>query len=764
MRNSPSRIAAITEYIRFHWIVVVVFLLSPWFARAEQSRTLESSALRVEVTLKPYSYQVVEKSTGDVLLSESSMVVLFGKELYPVTDAIDSSSDGSELRVMVALQTSGRDQLPSGTPDRAQISFTFLKQEILRVHITYPGGSPDEISDEFFDHGEHYYGVWEYPFGGNIDNRGADQDFLGLANQRYVHHSSVRAPFYSTSRKYGVYVESIQQGHFAIAQAGKTSFSFHGHELTYDVLYGPSYEQILSRYNALAGPSRMPPLWALSSIWWRDDEHEDLRRAKNAQEKALDDADRLRALHLPAGSIWLDRPYGSGDMGWGNMDLDSSFPDGPKLVADLHQRGMNLLAWIANRCSGQLFEEGTAKGYLFPYKWPAADLRRPEVYNWFKEKLDAYVHLGIKGYKIDRGEEYELPDAVQNENAILLPKLAAEGLAAVYGDDYFIFSRNANDISRKYTAVWNGDAYSTFPGLQTSLKTALRAGAMNFPMWGSDTGGYFAPPEKELFARWLEFSAYSSMMEILIGPKRTIWDDYDDELVHIAQTYVNAHHDLIPYTRSFLYQSTRTGMPVMRAMIFSFPSDESLSDRWDEYLYGSEILVAPVTVAQATDRQVYLPAGRWLDYNDKHTVYTGPTTITAKAPLQVLPLFVREGAIIPRGDIVQVNNNWEADWKPRLRIELFPAETQNSEFVYYTGEKEEKITATRTAQGLAIQFGDLKTAGTLEVYCGKPGAVTRNGQRLREEKDYQYDAAVKKLTLAFNGATSVTIQAASSLF
>jgi hypothetical protein len=167
---------------------MVILLISPWLARAEQSRTLESSALRVEVTLKPYSYQVVEKSTGGVLLSESSMVVLFGKELYPVTDAIENSSNGSELRVTVALQTSGRDQLPSGTPDRAQISFTFLKPEILRVHITYPGGSPDEISDEFFDRGEHYYGVWEYPFGGNIDNRGADQDFLGLANQRYVHH------------------------------------------------------------------------------------------------------------------------------------------------------------------------------------------------------------------------------------------------------------------------------------------------------------------------------------------------------------------------------------------------------------------------------------------------------------------------------------------------------------------------------------------------------------------------------------------------
>jgi alpha-D-xyloside xylohydrolase len=420
--------------------------------------------------------------------------------------------------------------------------------------------------------------------------------------------------------------------------------------------------------------------------------------------------------------------------------------------------------WIANRCSARLFTEGTAKGYLFPYKWPAADIRRPEVYRWFQQNLDAYVRLGIKGYKIDRGEEFELPDAAQNENAILLPKLAAEGLAAANGNDYFIFSRNANDTSRKYTAVWNGDAYSTFPGLQTSVKTALRAGAIDFPMWGSDTGGYFAPPDKDLFARWLEFSAYSSMMEILIGPKRTIWDDYDDELVRVAQTYVSAHHDLIPYTRSFLYQATRTGMPVMRALVFSYPTDPSLTDLWDEYLFGSEILVAPVTTANSSQRNVYLPAGRWLDYNDRHSVFSGPASISAQAPLQKLPLFVREGALVPRGDIVQVNNNWDKDWKPHLRIEYFPAENDNSSFLYYTGTAEQTIEAERIKDGLTIHFGDLGVPGVLEIYCGKISGVTRNGQKLREGKDYQYDASAKKLTVSFEGKTQIMILGAASLF
>ena len=216
--------------------------------------------------------------------------------------------------------------MPAGTPAQAQVSFTFVKPEVLQVAITYKDATPSEISEEFNDQGEHYYGIWEQPFGGSLDNRGADHDFLGMGNERYVHHASARAPFYMTSNKYGIYVESLAQAHYAVAQAGKTTFSFKDSHLTYDIIYGPSYADILNRYNALAGPAFMPPLWAFGSIWWRDDHHADLRGVTNAQEKVIQDADRLRALHLPAGAMWLDRPYSSGELGWGAWTSTPRFP------------------------------------------------------------------------------------------------------------------------------------------------------------------------------------------------------------------------------------------------------------------------------------------------------------------------------------------------------------------------------------------------------------------------------------------------------
>jgi alpha-D-xyloside xylohydrolase len=743
-------------------LLATVALATPWALAT--SLVLESSTLRLELDEHPYSYCVTEKSTGKVLVCESSTAFTVRSESYPVLGLANVIQNSNKIQADMRIERAGRDALDRATRDHAMVSFAFVRPGVLQIQITYDPAT--EISEEFKDQGEHYYGIWEYPFGGNIENRGADHDFIGLGAERHVHHASARAPFYMTSRGYGIYVESLALGHFSIAQAGRTSFSFKDSHLTYDVIYGPSYSEVMNRYNAMAGPAIMPPLWAFGTIWWRDDEHEDLRDVANAQDKVIQDADRLRALKIPAAAIWLDRPYGSGDKGWGNMDFDSSFPDPPKMIRDLNDRGMKLLLWSANRASSGLFREGSQKDYLYSASWPAAEVQRPEVYAWFKEKLSAYVRLGVRGYKIDRGEEGEMPTAAENELSVLFPKLSSEGLRDVYGDDYFVFSRNVDDTARRYTALWNGDSWSNFDGLQVSIKTGLRAGLIDFPMWGSDTGGYFAPAvkDKELLARWLEFSAFSPMMEVILGPGRTIWYDYDEELVKIAQDYASLHHDFVPYTRSLMYQAARTGLPIMRPLFLAYPSEENLSDMWDEYLYGDGLLVAPVTTAKTTERSVYLPPGRWMDYTDKRTVQEGKTALTTSAPLGTVPVFVREGAVVPRGDIVKLNNNWDANWSPKLRIEIFPARNQETIFQYFTGKSEEAIKSIPAPSGLTVQFGDLGVKGTVEVYCQGASGITRNGVILEKDRDYRYDAQTHLLTVAFEGATTLVIAGARSIF
>ena len=234
----------------------------------------------------------------------------------------------------------------------------------------------------------------------------------------------------------------------------------------------------------------------------------------------------------------------------------------------------------------------------------------------------------------------------------------------------------------------------------------------------------------------------------------------------IAAAQAGAHHDLIPYSRSCLYQATQTGMPVMRPIMFGYPNDtnETATITNCEYLFGPNILVAPVITAGVTSRALYLPADHWLDYNTKSNLYAGPVNITAAAPVQTIPLFVREGAIIPRGDIFQGNNMWTSNWSPALRIEFFPSDKFDSVFPYYTGSSVQTISCSNQNQSRIIQFGDLGTSGILQIYVKNPGLIIFNGTNLNLRSDYSYNPTNNLLQIPFAGATTVVVNNSTSLF
>jgi alpha-glucosidase (family GH31 glycosyl hydrolase) len=444
------------------------------------------------------------------------------------------------------------------------------------------------------------------------------------------------------------------------------------------------------------------------------------------------------------------------------------------MVSDLHARGLELVLWIANRAWNNLYSEGQAQGLLFPGSLglgPAVDLRRPGAEAWWKAKLAPYVNLGVKAYKIDRGEQNEHPDAVQSDNVTRFARLAAESLAARHGSEGFVFARNVADTGRQHTAVWNGDSEPNFVGLSHSVAAGLRSGLIVMPMWGSDTGGYLrdtGTPSEEVFARWFGFSAFSPMMEVLVGDGHTPWYHHSPALVDIARKHAAAHHDLMPYLRSYLHQATLTGAPVMRAMLLDLPDDPRMTNTWDQYLFGAELLVAPVVTAGATSRELFLPAGGWLDYNERRqATRAGPDgqMVVAAAPLDTIPVFVREGAIVPRGDILRGNNDWTPNWAPRLRLEVFPAEGALSRsFGYFTGTRIETITAATAAGALTVTLPALDLPGDLEVATDRAARVLRDGKPLAEGTDYQFDRPARVLRVPFVAAAEIVIEGVGSLF
>ncbi|MET0683513.1 MAG: TIM-barrel domain-containing protein [Casimicrobiaceae bacterium] len=752
---------------------------------------LESDTLRVEVIAAPYSYSVTEKSTGMVLVNTSETQFTVGT-VRTVSQASIVAQTDTTLDATVML---------SGTTDTAHIKWTFVTPDVVQVQLSYDNGTPTNIKEQFVDQGERNYGIWEYSYwgtGGALDNRGANnRNTLGLSGPAMGSGDpSARAPFYWTSRKYGVYADTLALGRYTIAVSGQTSFDFDAPQLTYYVIYGSTPAQILYRYNTLAGGSLMPPLWAFDPIFWRDDHHQDLAAngVTNAQALLLRDADQLQAFQMPSGGMWIDRPVGTGTgalVGWGNMDFDTAvngFPNPAAMIANLKARNMHLNVWITNRDQNLM----TTDPELHPYRFltgcsvanctttPGIDLREPIAFNRFKQVLQtgypsqasSYISMGISGFKIDRGDQGDIPDALQPTHGVLIPRLAYEASFEYNGAEGFTFSRNVYDRGRKYVAVWNGDSNGNLGGMSDSLKQLLRMGSILMHMVGSDTGGYNNAPNKDTFSRWIAFSAHSPMMEVLLGPNRTPWNPpfttvaanlVPPLLTSTFTKWTQEHHDLIPYTRSLVYHATQYGMPVMRMLPLVYPDDPTVADMFNEYLYGDALLVAPIFTANATSRSVYLPAGNWIDYNDKVTHFTGPSTITAAAPLDVIPRYVKAGSIIPRGDIIKSNNNWTPNWAPKLHIEYFPEQGITGIFDYYTGTGIVPMRGARTATMVTLKFNNPGIDGTVEVY-NIPGftSVLRNGQALTNGTEFQYDAATQKLTIPYTGATALIVTLAPS--
>jgi alpha-D-xyloside xylohydrolase len=296
---------------------------------------------------------------------------------------------------------------------------------------------------------------------------------------------------------------------------------------------------------------------------------------------------------------------------------------------------------------------------------------------------------------------------------------------------FYTFARSAVDRSRSRTAIWNGDSYADFQGLAYTVSSGIRAGLLGFSQWGSDCGGYVRQgnsPTEEVWARWMHHSAFTPMYELMLGTGHTPWyPPYTSRLVSVLKKTANLHTSLLPYIKSYTYQATKIGVPVIRALFLEYPHDPKVFTIGDAYAFGSEFLIAPILQAGGS-RTVYFPTGSsFLEYFNKTDVYLGGTSHTITLEWEYTPAYVREGSIVPTGDIYQGNQK-RAPWKPYLEVEVFPSyHVSISQFEYYNAAKNEsvliKAVTDETKQTVTVCWGDLGTSGTLLVY-GKAGKKT----------------------------------------
>jgi alpha-glucosidase len=537
---------------------------------------------------------------------------------------------------------------------------------------------------------EHFYGLGEKA--ARLDKR---RGFFVNWNSDTPGYTEGKDPIYQTipfylglqrGAAYGIFFDNSYRSYFDFGRSSQQRawFGAEGGELNYYFFYGPAIKKILARYADLTGHMPLPPMWALGNQQSRWSYYPDSMVEQVARE--------YRERDLPLDVIYLDIDY---MRGYRVFTFDSQrFPNPKALTEKLARQGIKLVTIVdpgvkhdppGASSDGRyfVFEQGLEKNYfqrrsngeLFvPRVWPGesvfVDYTLPEARRWWGDLHRVYTDNGIAGIWNDMNEPSDFVDQTgknqldvisfdngertthaknRNSFALLMAQATYEGLERLRPDERpYVITRAGYAGIQRYATMWTGDTNSTWEALALNIPMFTTLGLSGEPFVGSDVGGFIGRGNGELLVRSYQLSFLAPFCR-----NHKVIDGYDQEpwrfgkyYEDIIRKYLKLRYELLPFLYTTLEEAHRTGTPLFRPLLLNYQDDPNTYNIDDQFMVGSDLLVAPIMKPDVARRLVYLPRGDWYDYwtNKK---YSGGTTITVDAPLDTVPLFVRAGAMIP---------------------------------------------------------------------------------------------------------------------
>lgn len=527
-------------------------------------------------------------------------------------------------------------------------------------------------------------------------------------------------PFFTSSKGYGLFFDNGSKGYVDIGKTNNNVFEagFFSGEINVFVILGNDYKQILTSYQKLTGTQPLPPKWALGNLM--------SRFGYTGEQQVKDIANKMKEDNIPFNAVIFDL-FWFGDSikgGLGNLDWvnKTQWPNPTKMIAGFKKQNINTilitepfivqntkhfsesLPYLAKDSAGKPF----MIGYFYFGVGGLIDIFRKDAGDWiWNIHYKKQIANGVEGWWTDLGEPESHPSAIFHnaKDEGVKRMLGADEVHNIYGHywnknlfekyakDYpgkrlFHLNRSGFAGSPRYSIFpWTGDVGRNWSGLQAQLPVLLGMSMSGVPYVHSDAGGFAGGEgDNDLYVRWLQFAAFTPIFR----PHGTALYEVDKTAIsfpseaalidtpyrNYAKQAIDLRYAMMPYNYTLAYRQTKYGEPLMRPLYYEYPNDTAAANISDEYMWGDEILVAPVLRKGVTERKIYLPEGKW--YRFVHdSLYNGSTWLTLPVKLQSVPLFMKAGSIVP---LYQYGDSLRHDVK---RVS----------WVYYPSEKESEYTA-----------------------------------------------------------------------
>lgn len=491
-------------------------------------------------------------------------------------------------------------------------------------------------------------------------------------------------PFFMSNRGYGMFMHTSAPVtcDFGATYIGLNKMFMGDENLDLFVFFGEP-KDILDEYTDLVGKPGMPPLWSFGT--WMS------RITYFSEKEGYDVAANIRKNKYPCDVIHFDTGWFDVDWQCDYKFSENRFQNPQQMLKDLRSQGFHVCLWQLpyftpkNRYFSELIEKDmyvkNGNGEL-PYEDVVLDFSNPETVKWYQDKLAGLLNIGVSAIKVDFGEAAPLNGIYASGKSgwyehNLYPvryDMAVSEITKKLHNENIMWARAAWAGSQRYPLHWGGDAATTNTGLLGTLRAGLSFGLSGFSFWSHDMGGFVKSTPEDLYCRWIPFGFLTSHTRAHGAPPTEPWL-YDSKRVQdVFRKSAEMKYRLMPYVYAQAKECTEKGLPMLRALFVEFPDDPGAWKVDDEYLFGSQILVAPLLEFGMTGRTVYLPEGKWIDYQTEK-VYEGGWHRIEAGSLPIIML-VRDGSVLPHLKLAQ--STVEMDWS-KMSLKVYSADKKQAE-------------------------------------------------------------------------------------